>query len=291
MGRPERRSGNPDAGRNAARGGLFNPPAYLALPELDYKAEHAGQQGLCVNWLARNVKPHQRPGYVAVVLSLKKTGVPPGDATAEQIDFVADLAERYSFGELRVTHEQNLVLADVEQSKLFALWQEAAAHGLATPNIGLLTDMIRCPGGDFCSLANAKSLPIAAAIAERFDSIDFQHDIGEIELNISGCINACGHHHVGSIGILGVDKDGSECIKCRSAARRATTRPSARSSDHRSLPCRCLKSSAACCTSTCATALTASASSTRPSGLAPFKEHVYATPITVGNLVGEDEYV
>jgi sulfite reductase (NADPH) hemoprotein beta-component len=145
-----------------------------------------------------------------VVLSLKKTGVPPGDATAEQIDFMADLADRYSFGELRVTHEQNIVLADVEQSQLFALWQEAKAHGLATPNIGLLTDMICCPGGDFCSLANAKSLPIAAAIAERFDNIDFQHDIGEIELNISGCINACGHHHVGSIGVLGVDKDGSE---------------------------------------------------------------------------------
>ena len=145
-----------------------------------------------------------------MLLSLKKTGTPPGDATAEQIDFVADLAERYSFGELRVTHEQNLVLADVKQSELFALWQEAKAYGLATPNIGLLTDIICCPGGDFCSLANAKSIPIAEAIAERFDNLDFQHDIGEIELNISGCINACGHHHVGNIGILGVDKDGSE---------------------------------------------------------------------------------
>lgn len=189
----------------------FTPPAYesfagddasVAQQRTDNKAFH--------NWLTRNVKPHKIPGYAIVLLSLKKTGTPPGDATAEQIDFVADLAERYSFGELRVTHEQNLVLADVKQSELFALWQEAKAHGLATPNIGLLTDIICCPGGDFCSLANAKSIPIAEAIAERFDNLDFQHDIGEIELNISGCINACGHHHVGNIGILGVDKDGSE---------------------------------------------------------------------------------
>ena len=189
----------------------FTPPAYesfagddasVAQQRTDNKAFH--------NWLTRNVKPHKIPGYAIVLLSLKKTGTPPGDATAEQIDFVADLAKRYSFGELRVTHEQNLVLADVKQSELFALWQEAKAHGLATPNIGLLTDIICCPGGDFCSLANAKSIPIAEAIAERFDNLDFQHDIGEIELNISGCINACGHHHVGNIGILGVDKDGSE---------------------------------------------------------------------------------
>jgi sulfite reductase (NADPH) hemoprotein beta-component len=145
-----------------------------------------------------------------VVLSLKKTGVPPGDATAGQMDFVADLADRYGFGELRVTHEQNLVLADVRQSKLFELWTQLKERGLATPNIGLLTDIISCPGGDFCSLANAKSIPIAAAIAARFDDIDFQYDIGEIDLNISGCINSCGHHHVGSIGVLGVDKDGSE---------------------------------------------------------------------------------
>lgn len=191
--------------------GYFTPPAYerfagddasVAQQRTDNKAFH--------NWLTRNVKPHKIPGYAIVLLSLKKTGTPPGDATAEQIDFVADLAERYSFGELRVTHEQNLVLADVKQSELFVLWQEAKAYGLATPNIGLLTDIICCPGGDFCSLANAKSIPIAEAIAERFDNLDFQHDIGEIELNISGCINACGHHHVGNIGILGVDKDGSE---------------------------------------------------------------------------------
>ena len=189
----------------------FSPPAYEKLSNdesalLALRTEHKAFS----NWVQRNVKPHKVSGYAIVTLSLKKTGTPPGDATAEQIDFIADLSDRYSFGELRVTHEQNLVLADVKQAELFALWQEAKEHGLATPNIGLLTDIICCPGGDFCSLANAKSIPIAEAIAERFDNIDFQHDIGDIELNISGCINACGHHHVGSIGILGVDKDGSE---------------------------------------------------------------------------------
>ncbi len=189
----------------------FTAPAYETLPAVDAAFEQfKGESKAFSNWVKRNVKPHKIPGYAAVVLSLKKTGVPPGDATAEQMDFVADLADRYSFGELRVTHEQNLVLADVRQSDLIRLWEEAKAQGLATPNIGLLTDMICCPGGDFCSLANAKSIPIAGDIAERFDNLDFQHDIGEIELNISGCINSCGHHHVGHIGILGVDKDGSE---------------------------------------------------------------------------------
>ncbi|HEY1044340.1 MAG TPA: nitrite/sulfite reductase [Telluria sp.] len=188
---------------------FFRPPQYAPLPAVDPLAGHEDNRAFG-NWLRRNVKPHKVPGYAAVVLSLKKTGVPPGDATDAQLDFVADIADRYSFGEVRVTHEQNLVLADVEQACLFELWQEIKAQGLATPNIGLLTDIISCPGGDFCSLANAKSIPIAAAIAQRFDDIDFQHDIGEIELNISGCINACGHHHVGSIGILGVDKDGEE---------------------------------------------------------------------------------
>ena len=144
------------------------------------------------------------------MLSLKKTGVPPGDVTDAQMDAIADLAERYSFGELRVTHEQNLVLADVLQTDLYALWGKLKALGLATPNIGLLTDIICCPGGDFCSLANAKSIPIAEAIQRRFDDLDFLHDLGELELNMSGCMNACGHHHVGNIGILGVDKNGSE---------------------------------------------------------------------------------
>ena len=189
----------------------FTPHPYESLLPIDAKVEQLKLENKAfANWIKRNVKPHKVPGYVAVVLSLKKTGVPPGDATAEQMDFVADLADRYSFGELRVTHEQNLVLADVKQSNLINLWEEVKKQGLATPNIGLLTDMICCPGGDFCALANAKSIPIAQDIAERFDNLDFQYDIGDIELNISGCINSCGHHHVGHIGILGVDKDGSE---------------------------------------------------------------------------------
>jgi sulfite reductase (NADPH) hemoprotein beta-component len=123
---------------------------------------------------------------------------------------IADLADKYSFGEIRATHEQNLVLADVEQSKLYALWQEAKQQGLVLPNIGYLTDIIACPGGDFCSLANAKSIPIANDIQKRFDDLDYLHDLGDISLNISGCINSCGHHHVGNIGVLGVDKDGEE---------------------------------------------------------------------------------
>jgi sulfite reductase (NADPH) hemoprotein beta-component len=161
-------------------------------------------------WAKRSLHPHKKPGYRAVTLSLKPHGKAPGDATSEQMHVVADLADQYSFGELRVSHEQNLILADVKLSDLFALWETARAHGLATPNIGLLTDIICCPGGDFCSLANAKSIPIAEAIQMQFDNLDYLHDIGELELNISGCMNACGHHHVGHIGILGVDKDGSE---------------------------------------------------------------------------------
>ena len=190
---------------------FFSSPNYAQLPAQDAEFEqHKVQNKAFANWVKRNVKPHKVAGYSAVVLSLKKPGVPPGDATAEQMDFVANLADQYSFGELRVTHEQNLVLADVKQNDLFAVWQEAKAHGLATPNIGLLTDMICCPGGDFCALANAKSIPIALDITDRFNDLDYLHDIGDIELNMSGCINACGHHHIGNIGILGVDKDGSE---------------------------------------------------------------------------------
>jgi sulfite reductase (NADPH) hemoprotein beta-component len=161
-------------------------------------------------WHERNVRAHQVPGYASVILSLKHHGIAPGDASSAQMNAIANLADQYSFGELRVTHEQNLVLADVEQTQLFALWQEAKRQKIALPNIGLLTDIIACPGGDFCSLANAKSLPIAKAIQERFDDLDYLHDLGDISLNISGCINSCGHHHVGNIGVLGVDKDGEE---------------------------------------------------------------------------------
>jgi sulfite reductase (NADPH) hemoprotein beta-component len=161
-------------------------------------------------WVKRCVHAHKQAGYRAVTLSLKPHGQAPGDISSEQMWAVADLADKYSFGELRSSHEQNLILADVKLSDLFALWEKARANGLASPNIGLLTDIICCPGGDFCSLANAKSIPIAKAIQMQFDNLDYLHDIGEMELNISGCMNACGHHHVGHIGILGVDKDGSE---------------------------------------------------------------------------------
>ena len=189
----------------------FTAPAYQKLHDVDAaKAALQRDNKGYDSWYKRSVKPHKVPGYVSVVLSLKKTGIAPGDATAEQMDAAAELAERYSFGELRITHMQNLVLADVKQSDLIALWEAAKKLGMATPNIGLLTDMICCPGGDFCTLANARSIPLAKAIAECFEDMDFQHDIGEIEINISGCINACGHHHVGHIGILGVDKDGEE---------------------------------------------------------------------------------
>ncbi len=161
-------------------------------------------------WLSRNVLEHRQPGYAIVTVSLKPTGIAPGDATDHQMEVVAELADAYSFGEIRVTHEQNLVLADVREDKLRELWHRLREAGLATPNIGLLTDIICCPGGDFCSLANAKSIPVAEAIQRRFDDLDYLHDLGEIELNISGCMNACGHHHVGHIGILGVDKKGAE---------------------------------------------------------------------------------
>ncbi|MBA1193305.1 nitrite/sulfite reductase [Pseudomonas entomophila] len=187
----------------------FVDPAYQALGDVDYAAldqEHPG----FARWRSRNTRAHKRPGYVAVTLSLKPTGVAPGDLTDKQLDAVADLAERYSFGFLRTSHEQNIILADVEQRQLHALWLELREQGFATPNIGLLTDIICCPGGDFCSLANAKSIPIAESIQRRFDDLDYLFDIGELDLNISGCMNACGHHHVGHIGILGVDKKGEE---------------------------------------------------------------------------------
>src|SRR5687768_6578891 len=181
-------------------------------------------------WARRNVHPHKVPGYAAVTLSLKKTGVPPGDVTSAQMDAIAALAERYSFGELRVSHEQNLILADVRQQDLPALWREARALGLATPNVGLLTNIICCPGGDFCSLANAKSIPVAQSTQERFDDLDYLHDIGEIDLNISGCMNACGHHHVGHIGILGVDKGGEEWYQIEVGGNQGANRPGVKAS-------------------------------------------------------------
>jgi sulfite reductase (NADPH) hemoprotein beta-component len=189
----------------------FTRPAYEKLEALSSGYVLAlGRDRRFAAWARRNVHAHKVPGYAAVTLSLKKTGVPPGDMTADQMDAVADLAERFSFGELRVTHEQNLLLPDVQQSDLYDVWQAAQSLGLATPNIGMITNIIACPGGDYCSLANAKSIPVAEAIQRRFDDLDYVYDIGELDLNISGCMNSCGHHHIGHIGILGVDKQGAE---------------------------------------------------------------------------------
>jgi len=194
---------------------FFAPPRYETLtPNGHALRGQIADSKPFASWVRRNTFLHKVPGYRAVTLSLKKTGVAPGDATADQMDAIADLAERYSFGEVRVTHEQNLVLADVKEDELHAVWERAREIGCATPNVGLLTDIVCCPGGDFCSLANAKSIPVAEAIQrrieERVEFQDYLHDIGELDLNISGCINACGHHHVGHIGVLGVDKNGEE---------------------------------------------------------------------------------
>jgi sulfite reductase (NADPH) hemoprotein beta-component len=161
-------------------------------------------------WLKQNVAPHKNPDLRAVTLSFKRLGQAPGDATADQLDKAADLADAFSAGELRVTHDQNMLLPWVACDQLPELWRAARKAGFARPNIRLLTDMIACPGGDFCSLANARSIPIAEAITERYQDMDELHDLGEIDLHISGCINSCGHHHSGHIGILGVDKDGLE---------------------------------------------------------------------------------
>ena len=185
-------------------------PLPPALPTPAATASATPQLPAYTRWLQRNVQAHRVAGYRAVTLSLKRAGLPPGDVTADQMDGAAALADRYSLGELRVTHDQNLVLPWVRESELRALWLAAREGGFATPNIGLLTDMIACPGGDLCALANARSIPIAAAITERFNDLDELHDIGDIDLHISGCINSCGHHHSGHIGVLGVDKDGSE---------------------------------------------------------------------------------
>jgi sulfite reductase (NADPH) hemoprotein beta-component len=172
-------------------------------------ARHGDQQAFG-RWLERNVHAHKVSGYRAVTLSLKRVGQAPGDTTSAQMEAAATMADRYSLGELRVTHDQNLLLPWVREADLFAVWHAAKDAGFAVPNIGLLTDMIACPGGDFCALANARSIPIAAAITERFQDLDELWDIGDIDLHMSGCINSCGHHHSGHIGILGVDKDGSE---------------------------------------------------------------------------------
>jgi len=185
----------------------FAPPPYDPAAAAD-TLPAAG--AAFARWVERNTRTHRVAGYRAVFVSLKGGRRAPGDASADDMELVAALAERHSFGEVRVTHDQNLVLADVRVGELSAVWRALATAGLATPNIGLVTDMICCPGLDFCSLANAASIPVALAIQARFDDLDYLHDIGELELKMSGCMNACGHHHVGHIGILGVDKNGAE---------------------------------------------------------------------------------
>lgn len=189
----------------------FQPPPYADLAD---ETARLAQQRLAAAvfdiWMRNNVAAHKRPGYAIVTLSTKATGVPPGDVTDEQMEAVADWSERFGFGDIRISHEQNFVLPDVPQRDLKTLFELACAQLLGQANIGLLTDMICCPGGDFCSLANAKSIPVAEAIQRRFDDYDYLHDLGPLDINISGCMNACGHHHVGHIGILGVDKRGEE---------------------------------------------------------------------------------
>ena len=162
------------------------------------------------HWVERNVKPHKKSGYRIVTLCIKETGIAPGDVTDKQMELVADLAEQYSFSELRISHEQNFVLTDIKLTDLYTVYKACKNQRLATPYVGLLNDMICCPGGDFCALANAKSRPIAESIQRRFDDYDKLANIGDFTLNISGCMNACGHHHVGNIGIIGVDKKGAE---------------------------------------------------------------------------------
>ena len=192
---------------------FFTSPDYI---ELDPVASDNDLQLQCDkdplfgNWVRRNTVAHRVAGYRIVNVSLKATGYAPGDVTDRQLELIADLADQFSFGEVRSTHQQNLVLADVEQAALYELWQQLQKAGLATANIGYLTDMICCPGGDYCSLANAKSIPVAEAIQKRFEDMDYVYDLGPLELNISGCMNACGHHHIGHIGILGVDKKGQD---------------------------------------------------------------------------------
>ena len=189
---------------------FFTDPDYEETQDSPAIEEAAAQDVLFSHWLARNVAPHKKSGYRIVNICLKETGVAPGDVTDNQMEFVADLADKYSFGEVRVTHEQNLVLADVRHADLFEVYKACQKESLATPYLGLINDMVCCPGGDFCSLANAKSIPIAESIQRRFEDFDRQMEIGDITLNISGCMNACGHHHVGNIGVLGVDKKGEE---------------------------------------------------------------------------------
>ncbi|GGF45663.1 ferredoxin--nitrite reductase [Azorhizobium oxalatiphilum] len=188
----------------------FKEPDFEALTDGPAELEAAKTNPDFARWYANSVAPHRKGGHAIVTISLKPVGAPPGDATADQMDAVADLADQYAYGEIRVAHEQNLTLPHVRQKDLFTLWQALDAQGLATPNIGLISDIIACPGLDYCALANARSIPLAQDLTKRFADLDRIADIGRVHLNISGCINACGHHHVGHIGILGVEKQDQE---------------------------------------------------------------------------------
>ena len=191
--------------------GFFNSPDYDDLPDSPAALiENLRNDLLFAAWHTQNVKPHKKSGYSIVTLCFKETGVAPGDVTDRQLEQIADLADQYSFGEIRISHQQNIVMADVQQDQLYELWKQLKTGAMASHNLGLLTDVICCPGGDFCALANAKSIPIAEAIQRKFNDHEELCNIGEMNLNISGCMNACGHHHVGNIGILGVDKKGEE---------------------------------------------------------------------------------
>ena len=188
---------------------VFQPFTYEHLDQQNFEALFQKYPKF-KQWFNINTPAHKVEGYRIVTISLKRAGVAPGDMTSDEMCLIADLAEQYTFGELRTTHEQNIALTDVRQKDLFELWQVLDRGNLARAHIGFLTDMICCPGGDFCSLANAKSIPVYEAIARRFDDLDTLYNLGKVDLNISGCMNACGHHHVGNIGILGVDKKGAE---------------------------------------------------------------------------------
>ena len=189
--------------------GCFTDPDYQGVDTAALDAKLAEDKAFS-RWFHTNTRAHKQAGYRAVTLTLKRTGRVPGDISDEQLEAVADLADKYSFGELRNSHQQNMALSDVAANDLYDLWKALDALGFATPNLGLLTDIVACPGGDLCALANAKSIPVAESIQRRFDDMDYVHDLGPLDLNISGCMNACGHHHIGHIGILGVDKKGKE---------------------------------------------------------------------------------
>jgi len=189
--------------------GCFTAPDYQNPDTAALQSKLAEDKAFS-RWYHTNTRAHKQHGYRAVTLTLKRTGRVPGDISDDQLEAVADLADQYSFGELRNSHQQNMVLSDVAAHDLYDLWKALDELGFATPNLGLLTDIVACPGGDLCALANAKSIPIAESIQRRFDDVDYLHDLGPLDLNISGCMNACGHHHIGHIGILGVDKKGKE---------------------------------------------------------------------------------